>query len=79
MSVSFFALGATSRLKTTPAASEKSDLLKLAFCSKPIIKFIAGTIATPQIKFIGAVPDFFVTRYLVLRFLFRPVLGRCRA
>jgi hypothetical protein len=56
------AVRATPLLKKIPAASEKSDLLKLAFCPKPISKFIAGTICTPKINFICAVLDFFVTR-----------------
>jgi hypothetical protein len=62
---------------TIPASCEKSDLLKLAFCPKPIIEFIAGAIATLKINFICAAPDFFVTWHLAYRRLICELLGRC--
>jgi hypothetical protein len=68
---------ATPLLKTIPASCEKSDFLKRAFCPKPIVKFIAGTITTLKINFICAAPDFLVTWHLAYRGLICAASGRC--
>jgi hypothetical protein len=61
MSIPFLGVGVMPLLETIPASFEKSDLLEFTFGPVPIIKLIAWRVATLEIDFKCAAPDFFVT------------------
>jgi hypothetical protein len=70
MSISVLGAAVTLLLRATPALSEQSELLELAFGSEPVIKLSASVAVTLKIDFIGAAPDFFVTWYVPCRSIF---------